>query len=292
MTQDCSWDGLDKAVDFFKLLSKDLETVYEAREAANIATFVFEDVFGIHQPVDIHQQLSEANQELFGTIHQRLMAGEPWQYVVGEADFYGLKFTVDKGVLIPRPETEELVHLIIKKHKKQVAPLSILDIGTGSGCIAITLQKSLSQASTTAVDLSVDALTVAKSNALKHDIPLQVEQINILDEESTKKMPQYHVIVSNPPYIKETEEHLMPHHVLAHEPTMALFVTNNDPLQFYNSIANFACQHLEASGCLYFEINEHYGQEVLELLETKGFVDCHLEQDIFGRDRIVWGRMV
>lgn len=286
------WRGMDKTVDFYTLLAKELEAIYDPREANNIATFVFEDLFGVHQPIDTNQSFSKGEQEQFGVAYKRLLTGEPWQYIVGEADFYGFKFNVNNAVLIPRPETEELVHLIIQQHKKRTQPYTILDIGTGSGCIAVTLQKSLPEATVTAIDLSDKALAVAKSNAEKHAVSLQIEQIDILDEEATKKMPQYHIIVSNPPYIKETEEHLMPQHVLAHEPSMALFVTNDDPLQFYNSIANFACKHLKPAGYLYFEINEHYGKEVLEMLQNKGFVDCQLEQDMFGRDRIVWGRMV
>lgn len=158
----------------------------------------------------------------------------PWQYVVGQADFYGLKFKVNNKVLIPRAETEELVYAIIQKHKNEAVQL--LDIGTGSGCIAITLQKQLKNAAVTAVDVSTEALKVAKENASLNQVRLKFQQLDILDVATRQKMPQYHIIVSNPPYIQDTETVVMPTHVLAHEPHLALFVTNKDPYNFIRQL--------------------------------------------------------
>jgi len=279
----------DKVFSYFNTLQSELATIYDEREASNIATIVFEDAFGIHNAAISEKEFSSTNQEKFTRILSELLQKRPWQYVLGEADFYGLRFDVDEQVLIPRVETEELVNYIIEKHKNQAA--SILDIGTGSGCIAVTLQENLKDATVLGVDVSAGALALAKQNALKNNSATQFQQLDILDVKASQKLPKYDVIVSNPPYIQQTEKHLMPQHVLTYEPQLALFVTNNDPLQFYKAIADFALQHLHPNGWLYFEINEYFGKEVLNLLKDKGFADCELVQDMFGKDRIALARL-
>ena len=279
---------MDKtASNCFQKLQATLATIYESREADNIATIVFEDAFGIHEPSVSTQLLGPEAQALLSKISTELSQNKPWQYVLGEADFYGLKFQVDERVLIPRVETEELVHFIIKKHKN--SPIRILDIGTGSGCIAVSLQCNLAEAMVTGVDISAEALALAQQNSLNNNCAVQFQQLDILDVKATKKMPKYHLIVSNPPYIQNLEKPLMPQNVLAYEPPLALFVTNGDPLQFYKAIAAFALEHLVPKGWLYFEINEYFGEEVLQLLEDEGFVNCQLVDDMFGKNRIVLG---
>lgn len=273
----------------FSDLVQELTPIYDEREAQTIAQYVLEDAFGIYHPLNTNRFFTPKEQVSFEVIKAALLKKCPWQYVLGEADFYGLKFEVNKNVLIPRTETEELVHEIIQRHQNQI--VEILDIGTGSGCIAISLKKNLTNAIVTAVDLSQCALQVAKTNAIKNEVVVGFQALDILDVKAIQKMPQYDLIVSNPPYIKDTEVTVMPSHVLEYEPHMALFVTNEDPLQFYKAIADFAVVHLQNKGWLYFEINESFGKEVLELLEHKGFINCELLSDMFDRDRIVFGQL-
>jgi len=273
----------------FIYLKEQLEQIYEEREATTIASYVLEDVFDIPTPINSMQQLSKEEQKKLEKIIEELLQKRPWQYVVGAADFYNLKFDVNETVLIPRAETEELIYTIVEKHQKE--SIQILDIGTGSGCIAITLKKKLPQASLTAIDISKKALKLAKQNAEKNAVEVDFQQINILDAQQIQKMPQYHLIVSNPPYIQNSETVVMPEHVLAYEPHLALFVTNKDPLQFYKAITDFALTHLYPKGWLYFEINEYFGAEVLTLLKSKGLVNCNLIQDMSSRDRIVLGQL-
>lgn len=275
--------------EYFVYLKEALQEVYEEREASTIASYVLEDVFGVQHPTNSTRKFTNEEQEQFGAIVEELVQKRPWQYVVGVADFYDLKFEVNEDVLIPRAETEELVYAIVEKHKKE--PLEILDIGTGSGCIAVALKKQLPQAIVSAVDVSKEALELAEKNAQKNEVEINFQQIDILDIEQTQKMPQYHLIVSNPPYIQDSETSVMPAHVLAYEPHLALFVTNKDPLQFYTAIADFAQIHLYPKGWLYFEINEYFGAEVLTLLQDKGFINCALVQDMSNRDRIVLGQL-
>lgn len=274
---------------YFVYLKKQLQNVYDEREANTIATYVLEDVFDIQNPLNSTRQFTEQEQERLEQIVEELVQKRPWQYVVGTADFYDLKFEVNEAVLIPRAETEELVYAISESHSQK--PIEVLDIGTGSGCIAVTLKKQLPQATLTAIDVSKAALEVAKKNAKKNAVEVNFQQIDILDHNQTEKMPQYHLIVSNPPYIQDSETSVMPAHVLTYEPHLALFVTNKDPLQFYTAIANFALEHLYPKGWLYFEINEYFGTEVLTLLQQKGFVNCALVQDMSNRDRIVLGQL-
>ena len=272
----------------FENLVLKLSSIYDKREATNISRIIFEDIFSISNPNSIHNVFNLTDQKLLDKTTNELLQYKPWQYVVGKADFYGFKFNVDNNVLIPRPETEELVDLIIKKHKGE-AP-SILDIGTGSGCIAICLQYYLKNAIVTGVDICSNALNVARENAKKHSVSTRFKLFDILDTESTKKMPIYDIIVSNPPYIKNDERQLLAKHVLEHEPQLALFVSDNDPLQFYKSIVEFATKHLNHNnGCLYLETSALYGLEVLKLIKDKGFHNCALHKDLYGNNRIVLG---
>jgi len=208
----------------------------------------------------------------------------PIQYIVGETAFYGLMFKVDKNVLIPRPETEELVEWIVKNHKNRNS-LKILDVGTGSGCIAISLAKNLPNAKVFALDISSEALTIAKNNADFNKVIVNLINADIL---TISKLPDtFDIIVSNPPYVRELEKAQMQQNVLSNEPHIALFVKDENPLLFYDKIAALAKNHLTKNGVLYFEINQYLGIETVDLLKSKGFKNIEVKKDIYGVDRMV-----
>jgi release factor glutamine methyltransferase len=222
-------------------------------------------------------------------ILQRLQKEEPIQYILGNTEFYGLPFFVDENTLIPRSETEELVAWVIEEVAKlqsnTVTKLSILDIGTGTGCIPISLAKNLPNAKITAVDISSKALEVAKKNAQLNKVTIDFIELDIL---TTKSLPQeFDVIVSNPPYVRALEKVEIKNNVLENEPHLALFVADENPLIFYNKIADLAKQQLSKNGLLFFEINQYLGKETIALLEEKGFKNIELRKDIFGNDRLV-----
>ncbi|PTT03603.1 peptide chain release factor N(5)-glutamine methyltransferase [Pedobacter sp. HMWF019] len=216
---------------------------------------------------------------------EKLKTGKPIQYIFEETWFYGFPFKVNSAVLIPRPETEELVYWIIEELKgANRNEGSLLDIGTGSGCIAVALKKSLDGFHVSALDVSVDALEVAQYNAAMNKVVVNFIEADILLYSGTES---FDLIVSNPPYIKEDEKPEMHENVLAHEPHRALFVSNENPLIFYKAIANFALVHLNPQGLLFFEINEYLGKETVEMLEFKGFTRITLKKDMQGKDRMV-----
>lgn len=214
---------------------------------------------------------------------KELKVQKPIQYILGEADFYGAKFLVNEYTLIPRPETEELVHLIINDCKE--IQTTILDIGTGSGCIAISLAKKMSKSAVSALDISQEALVVAKKNAIKNGVSISFICQSIL--EKAIDLPMYDVIVSNPPYVRNLEKQAMSANVLAYEPHLALFVSDTDPLLFYNAIAEFALTNLNPQGKLYVEINEYLGAETQKLLTDKGFKNVEVLKDLNGKKRIL-----
>lgn len=270
-------------------LSLELEAVYEASEARQVSRIVLEDAFGV----------KNFSRELFFTpddavrlegIKKRLLQHEPVQYILGEADFYGLKFKVDQRVLIPRQETEELVHWIL-----ETLPLSanarVLDIGTGSGCIPVTLKVKRPALDVFAVDISEGALEIAAENAARHHAAVHFLRADILQ---ASEWPDglFDVIVSNPPYIPREEEALMPPQVLAFEPHIALFTQNEDPLIFYHRIAAFALERLSKNGFLFFETNEFNAHAVMDMLKVLGFQRVELRQDMQGKDRMVCSRQL
>ena len=223
----------------------------------------------------------------------RLKNYEPIQYILGATEFYSLPFKVDRNVLIPRPETEELVDWILEttKNQKQIAKtIKILDIGTGSGCIAVALAKNLPQAEVWALDISKNALNIARQNADLNEVSIRFIEANILTLETLST--KFDVILSNPPYVKQAEKLLMKPNVLNHEPHLALFVNNENPLIFYDKIADFAKTNLSSDGTLFFEINQYFGAELSALLKQKGFTNIELKQDLFKVDRMVkaWGK--
>lgn len=227
--------------------------------------------------------LSDKKKQNITSIVKRLQNNEPIQYIFGSTEFYGLPFKVTPSVLIPRPETEELVEWILQA--PQPSHPHILDIGTGSGCIAITLAKKLTKATVDAWDVSEETVAVAKQNASINNVSVNFSKIDVLQPIPNNK--QYTLIVSNPPYIREMEKENMSSNVLNYEPHHALFVPNNKSLIFYHRIAEIAQQQLKSNGWLYFEINHAKGAEVVELLKEKQFVEIELRKDISGNDRMV-----
>lgn len=210
----------------------------------------------------------------------------PIQYLLGKTSFYGLDFEVNENVLIPRPETEELVDWILEsqKSKAESRKLKILDIGTGSGCIAVSLAKNLSDAKVFAIDVSEKALATAKKNAEINAVEITFISQNILETQDLGQ--KFDIIVSNPPYVRHLEKEEIKKNVLDNEPHLALFVEDNDALIFYRKIAELAQKNLSSSGQLYFEINQYLGKEMIELLETMNFKNVELRKDIYGNDRM------
>ena len=269
-------------------LASDLQPHYPAREAQNIAKILLEDLLG-RTAATLFAPLTPAETACVAAAMRRLQAGEPVQYVTARADFYGKAFYVNAAVLIPRPETEELVHLIHTAHPKN-ANLRVLDIGTGSGCIAILLQLKHPAWHLTALDVSAAALAVAKKNAEKLGANLHFAQSDILDNRTWAHFAagSLDIIVSNPPYVLERDKAEMHPNVLDFEPHTALFVPDNDPLLFYRAIAAFAAQKLRKNGSLYLEIHCDYGATTVALLQKTGhFTDIILQQDMAGRDRMI-----
>lgn len=270
----------------YKQLWHPLTAIYPESEARWIARLVLETRYGLTQ-TDILMGREEAVEECgLRDIQQRLLKGEPVQYVLGEVEFCGRLMHVETGVLVPRPETEELCRLIL--HDARRSPQKILDIGTGSGCIAITLAAELPQAEVTALDVSPEALRIARENAKRANVLVSFELVDILKAPNPKlKTPNFDLIVSNPPYVCESERATMTPNVLEHEPELALFVPDDDPLRFYRAIGSYAIAALKPDGQLFFEINERLGSETKGLLATLGFTQIFIHQDQFGKDRFI-----
>ena len=238
----------------------------------------------------LYMVVSGKKHDKFKIAIEHLIQQKPIQYLFGKTDFYGQTFIVNEHVLIPRPETEELVDIVIKDIKHHTKALNILDIGTGSGCIAISLAKHLPNATIFALDVSSDALEIAKKNAKLNDVAIHFIEADILDAnlwQSQFESITFDCIVSNPPYVRELEKEHMKANVLDHEPHLALFVKDSDPLIFYRNIAQFASTYLNKNGKLYYEINEFLGNEMKDLLIGSDFYDVELIKDMSGKDRII-----
>jgi len=265
---------------------QELTPLYDVGEAESFFYLILEAKHQL-QRVDLALQtdlaFSESELKIWSFILDQLKKEIPIQYILGVTNFYGLEFEVNSAVLIPRPETEELVDWIIQSSKVQ-SKLKILDIGTGSGCIAIALAKNLPNAQVFALDVSEQALTTAKKNAEKNQVQLSFIHQSILETEDLAQ--EFDIIVSNPPYVRELEKHEIKNNVLDNEPHLALFVEDNDALIFYRKIAQLAQKNLKLKGQLYFEINQYLGKETLNLLLEMGFKNSVLRQDIYGNDRM------
>lgn len=268
-----------------------LEQIYPATEAAIIADWTIEQVSGLPRPERmLHPEAvwSSDQEKQLSDFTAQLLAHRPVQYVLGHCEFYGLKLQLNEQVLIPRPETEELVDWCLSEIKKieNASPLSIVDIGTGSGCIALALKQQLPQSDIFAIDISDSALQLATKNA--HDLSLTVSfiQWDVLSESKIDFLPELDIIISNPPYITPEEECQMSPHVLHYEPHIALFVTNNDPLQFYKKIGDLASYLLKPRGWLFFELHEDFALETAAYFRKN---DWHvvLREDMQGKIRMM-----
>ena len=280
-----------------------LTTLYDAAECESIFFIILEKRHSLKRidlALQINLSLTESDLMAWNLILEQLKLEKPIQYILGETFFYDLKFDVDSNVLIPRSETEELVDFIIKDFKisnnlavQQSNNLKVLDIGTGSGCIAIALAKNLKNANIFAIDVSEKALAVAQKNAIQNDVEVNFIHCNILKTndldfiEKTFNIQKFDIIVSNPPYVRNLEKHEINKNVLENEPHLALFVADDDALIFYRKIANLAVNNLSENGVLYFEINQYLGQETVKLLQEIGFRNVELKQDIYGNDRMI-----
>lgn len=268
-------------------LREQLNKSYEPQEANALARIIFCDMLG-QSNVDYYlckdMDLSGNEEEKVKSILQRLEKYEPIQYIEGKKYFSGREFFVRQGVLIPRPETEELVELAAQACKPNA---KILDIGTGSGCIAISLAKKLPEAEVHAWDISEAALEVAKQNNEQLSASVHFEQHDILTYQATGE-EAFDLIISNPPYITESEKAEMEANVLAWEPSIALFVPDNDPLLFYRRIGELALRMLTPNGKLFFEINRAYGDATKQLLCNQGYKNIHIQKDLSGNDRFVY----
>lgn len=269
------------------LFKEELKMIYPQREIESIIYILLEHLLN-YSKIEIQLNKNEKiEQNIFDQITSALRDlknSVPIQYIIGETEFYDLTFKVNKHTLIPRQETEELVHAIINENK--IAAPRVLDIGTGSGCIPIVLAHNIAGANVSSVDVSEGAIVIAKENATLNKVVIDFHLRDFLKWDEYSWEMGYDIIVSNPPYVKESEKELMEKNVLTYEPHTALFVDDNDPLIFYRRITEFAKVHLKKGGKLYFEINEALGQEMIELQESLGFSSVRLIKDLNGRDRM------
>ena len=270
----------------------ELQTIQEESEIESFFFILTEYLLNLKR-IDISLnpdfEVSETDLETWNTIISELKTEKPIQYITGEAWFYGYRFEVNENTLIPRPETEELIEWIVEESKnlkiQQPNNLNILDIGTGSGCIPISLKKELPNAEVFTIDVSEKALEIARKNAVDNEVEVNFMLKNILETDSL--VEKYDVIVSNPPYVRNLEKQEIKKNVLDYEPHLALFVEDTDALLFYRKIAQLALSGLAPNGKLFFEINQYLGKETIELLENLGFKNIELRKDFVGNDRMI-----
>lgn len=272
---------------FINYINSELQGIYAPNEIQSFAYLIIENVCGMSRTeiiVNKNTIFSDANRQKMNSFVEKLKNNMPIQYILGKSYFYNAEFNVTPAVLIPRPETEELVDWVVADMRKMDRP-RILDIGTGSGCIAISIKKALPNAPVSAFDISEEALAIALENASANNVCVDFQKIDILKAE--KQTTKWNCIVSNPPYIPLLEKAEILPNVLNHEPHLALFVPNDDPLLFYRKIAIFATKHLEPGGCLYFEIHRSKGADCVAMLQNMGFKNIQLRKDIFANDRMI-----
>lgn len=286
---------------------QELYPIYDEGEVDSFFYLILEDKHQLKR-VDLALQndlvFSEDEIQNWNIIVEQLKQEIPVQYILGETNFYGLDFEVNENVLIPRPETEELVDWIVESEKLEVRSqklgiagenLKVLDIGTGSGCIAISLAKNLQNFQVFAIDISEKAIEISEKNAKKNSVTIHFTKTNILKCNDLDELPttnnqlliKYDIIVSNPPYVRNLEKAEIKKNVLDNEPHLALFVDDNDALIFYKKIAELALKNLSKKGKLYFEINQYLGKETVELLTKMNFKNIELRKDIYGNDRMI-----
>lgn len=261
-----------------------LDSMYDVEEIDALWKYSLADKLDINvaqhklaQPI-----LTESNLNTIIPVLERLAEGEPYQYIIGEVEFYGCKLKVDKRVLIPRPETEELCELVLNENDTTKL-LNVIDLGTGSGCIPIALKSKAPAWKVDTVEVDAGALSIAKENASLNELEIGFQQLDLLTAHSL--INAYSIIVSNPPYVAEKEAIEIKENVLVHEPHLALFIADEDPLLFYRKMLDIGQHSLEKGGKFYFEFNEQYGKEMTELMEQKGYSDIRIVKDLSGKDR-------
>jgi release factor glutamine methyltransferase len=270
--------------------TKSLLLIYDEMEVESFFYLLLESKHQLRRidlALDVDKEFSKEEISIWDSILEKLINQIPIQYIIGKTHFYGLEFMVNENVLIPRPETEELVDWIVKLNTKlsKNKNLKILDIGTGSGCIAISLAKNITNSEVFAVDVSEKALVIAEKNAILNQVQVTLLPKNIL--ETTTLNQKFDIIVSNPPYVRNLEKAEIKPNVLDNEPHLALFVSDNDPLIFYKKIAELATANLNPNGQLFFEINQYLGKETHDLLKSIGLKNIELRKDIYGNDRMI-----
>jgi release factor glutamine methyltransferase len=281
----------NSVISILKTFRNELNNENDGREINQFLYLLFDAWKGWNRTqIQLNQEEILSNQEVtrFHSALAKLKRHEPIQYITGRTYFLGLELMVNPDVLIPRPETEELVEKIIKENAdKKNQEISVLDIGTGSGCIAVSLKKNFPVSSISAMDSSANALIVARDNAERNSCPIKFYHYDIFDKQVWPIFPVYDIIISNPPYVTESEKTMMQRNVLDFEPEEALFVPDNDPLVYYKAISDFAFMHLSRPGLLYLEINERFGHEVKSILLAQGFEKVEVNKDINEKDRFI-----
>jgi release factor glutamine methyltransferase len=270
-------------------LSRELQDTFPDQEISAVTNIIIRSVLEITRPYQAYltdKPVDSAQASRIIYISEELKSGKPIQYILGETFFYGCRFKLNGSTLIPRPETEELVDLIIRENKGYMG--NIIDFGTGSGCIAVSIASNLPGSIVTATDISREALMIAAENARLNNVKVSFVEDDILNPDADK-FEKAGIIVSNPPYIRESEKQLMNKNVLDFEPHSALFVADSDPLVYYNGILRKGSEILESPGKIYFEINEALGNPMGQLLGSYGFKDIQVTKDINGKDRIIKG---
>lgn len=278
--------------EFKSFLTKELSQIYPATEIDSFFLLLIDEYLGLQRIDTVLKpdfKIDKDKLSLLNDVIKRLQQEEPIQYIIGKTEFYGFPFLVDENTLIPRPETEELVEWVLKEIESlkldMGKTISILDIGTGTGCIPVSLAKNLPNAKIAAIDVSAKALKVAQKNAELNKVNINFIECDIL---KAKNLPQtFDIIISNPPYVRELEKVEIQNNVLHNEPHLALFVSDDNPLLFYNKIADLAKKHLSKNGLLFFEINQYLGIETIKMLKQKGFKNIELQKDLFKNDRMI-----
>jgi release factor glutamine methyltransferase len=279
-------------LEFKSYFSSELSDIYPKKEIESFFFLLIEEYLDLQRIDTVLRPDFVIQKDKLATLNnvlKRLQKEEPIQYIMGKTEFYGYPFLVDEHTLIPRPETEELVEWVLKETESlklgASKTISILDIGTGTGCIPISLAKNLPNAKISAIDVSAKALKVAQKNAELNKVNIHFMEIDILNAKNL--LGKYDIIISNPPYVRELEKVEIQNNVLQNEPHLALFVSDENPLIFYDKIAGLVKKNLSKNGLLFFEINQYLGQETTDLLKQKGFKTVELKKDLFKNDRMI-----